>query len=57
MNTEDIEHLLNYCKPFFLGVFASDELPSNPRGVLISNTDPSHLPGTHWIAIYINGNR
>lgn len=54
MNTEDIERALKPCKPLFLGVFSSDNLPTNPRGVLISNTDPSHLPGTHWVVIYVD---
>ena len=43
----------------FLGVFAKDVLP-NPVDVpnqpicLISNTDNYHLPGTHWVAVYVN---
>lgn len=24
---------------------------------MIVNMDPSHLPGTHWLAVYISGNR
>ena len=38
----------------FLGVFAADELcklGKNQLGVLIVNTDPSHLSGEHWISI------
>lgn len=48
--------LRNYGR--FLGVFASDELPSQVRYPcgLIANTDPGHLPGTHWVAMYINKN-
>jgi len=42
--------------PIFVGVFAADELPSNPKKRLpqayIVNTDPRTKPGTHWIAIY-----
>ena len=36
--------------PLMQGVFPSDKLPvikTYPTG-LISNTDPHHLPGTHW---------
>ena len=40
----------------FLGVFAADELPllqdvPRPSGLIV-NSDPSHKPGTHWMAIY-----
>ena len=41
----------------FLGVFAADELcklGKNQLGVLIVNTDPSHLSGEHWISIYLD---
>jgi hypothetical protein len=27
-----------------------------PCGI-VTNTDPSHLPGTHWLTIYINENK
>ena len=32
-------------------VCASDNLPKNARFV-IANTDPSHLPGTHWVCMH-----
>ena len=38
-----------------LGVFPSDKLPKTvpqPPWGLVVNTDPSNLPGTHWVAIY-----
>ena len=57
MNTEEIEKALKDYKPLFLGVFSSDKLPTHPHGLFISNTDPSHLPGTHWVAICIDGRR
>lgn len=45
----------------FLGVFAMDQLPSSlPRNddangyCLIVNTDPASLPGTHWLAVWID---
>ena len=50
----------------FLGVFPIDRLPVLPslnclNGAggfcMIVNTDPSSLPGTHWLAVYINGDR
>lgn len=43
-----------------LGVFSLDQLPSNlPRDkegsyCFIVNTDPGNLPGTHWLAVYVN---
>ena len=57
MNTQQIQKLLNadlVCNRLFQGVFSSDTLPFHPR-LLISNTDPSYKPGTHWIAIYVDG--
>ena len=40
----------------FLGVFASNELPSkiptNPSG-LIANTDPNNKPAQHWVAMFL----
>lgn len=40
-----------------LGVFAADEIPRivsrQPVG-LIANTDAHHLPGKHWVAIYVD---
>ena len=39
------------------GVLAADELSLIKRpGAYIVNTDPSHLPGQHWIALYISAN-
>jgi hypothetical protein len=40
----------------FLGVFASDMLPTHPiqrSGTLIVNTDPHTETGSHWLAIHI----
>ena len=41
--------------PYFVEVFAADELPSSPRRDIpqayIVNTDPRTKPGTHWIAL------
>ena len=41
---------------YFMGVFPSDKLPrfiSRPA-LLVCNTDASHLPGLHWIAIFVD---
>lgn len=56
MDTRDIERFIRrdtVCRSVFQGVFSSDTLPKNPR-LLICNTDPSHKPGQHWIAIYVD---
>lgn len=45
-----------YAKDVFLGVFSIDKLPNVthlPASAVV-NTDPSHLPGTHWIAFFID---
>ena len=43
----------------YAGTVALDELPvmnntSNGPLLYIVNTDPAHLPGTHWFAVYIS---
>lgn len=58
MNTVDIFKTLSknpITKKIFIGVFASDKLPKLTQrpACLVVNTDPSNLPGTHWIAIFI----
>ena len=37
----------------FLNVFAADQIPKTlpEEFCFIANTDPAHLPGTHWIAV------
>ena len=46
----------------FLGIYPIDRLPKtlphrNRKGsCFIVNTDPSHLPGTHWLAVYVGCN-
>ena len=48
-------------RQFFRGVYARNELPSFPhmmkRSLYIVNTDPSHLPGKHWVTIYFENGR
>ena len=49
MNTEEIDRILRrQC--------ARDTLPDRPR-LLVCNTDPSHRPGRHWVAIYVKDGR
>ncbi len=45
-------------KKTFLGVYPRDLLPEmkqRPASIII-NTDPSYLPGRHWLAFYIDKN-
>ncbi|MCP4349424.1 MAG: hypothetical protein GY795_28420 [Desulfobacterales bacterium] len=39
-----------------IGVFPSDKLPKTCKkhSGFIANTDPSHKPGVHWVAIFVN---
>ena len=61
MKTNEIETILNHIlstdKVNFLGVFPQDLIPSFDSlkfpACLVSNTDPSSKPGTHWVALYI----
>ena len=49
-----------YTKRIFCGVFPSDRLPrfiSPPPGGYVINTHPEHLPGEHWVAVWIDKNR
>ncbi len=58
MNSLEISNLMKrnkHTKNKFKGVFASDNLPKQniqKPACFIINTDPSSLPGTHWVAIY-----
>ena len=60
MNTSQLAHVLSsdpVVKKSFGGVYACDQLPSlsvnsYPKSFVV-NTDPKSLPGTHWIAIYL----
>ena len=59
MNTLQLKHVLSndpFIKNSFGGVYACDQLEEvtvekYPQSFVV-NTDPKHLPGTHWIAIY-----
>ena len=42
---------------FFKGVFPCDQLPMRRFKLpyaLVINTHPASLPGTHWVALYVN---
>ena len=55
MNNFDIEQKIitdPVSRSILGGVLASDELPHR----YIVNTDPSNMPGQHWIVIYIGEN-
>ena len=58
MNTIQITCALQqdyFTKKTFCGVFPNDKLPTTikkyPYGLVV-NTDPSGMPGTHWISFY-----
>ncbi len=56
MNTVEINTFIQRderCHAMFQGVFSIDTLPDIPR-LLVCNTDPSHRPGRHWIAIHVS---
>ena len=62
MNTFDLEQKIitdTVSSSIFGGVLASDELPHRIKHkpvFYIVNTDPSNMPGQHWIVIYIGEN-
>ena len=65
MNTRQVEKIMKlYTRVPFLGVFSSDSdcLPSSRKGnsarrnypyCFITNLDPCHEKGTHWVVIYV----
>ena len=57
MDTLEIERILkNQLKGVFTGVYPEDRLPRVLRRPLaiVVNTDPSDLPGRHWVAVWIS---
>lgn len=61
LNTLDLEHFLNSDNLLLYnagGVFPVDKLPhgSFSKKIFIINTDPSFLPGKHWVAVYFPSN-
>ena len=61
MNTSEIRKLatnIPKTAKIFKGVSAVNQLPSKSKnGIFIVNLDPSHKPGSHWVAIEINCNK
>jgi hypothetical protein len=55
MNTKEIDAVMKRT-PAYRGTFSRDTIP-DVTGLMIVNTDPRHLPGTHWIAIFIDPTR
>ena len=62
MNSQQLDTILRYnqySKKYFKGVYAANQLPfildSYPAAFVV-NTDPSDLPGTHWVAFYFDMN-
>ena len=57
MQSEEISRILEeVCGNEFIGVFPWNQLPMREIDKpcsFVANTDCEHLPGTHWIAIYI----
>ena len=43
-------------KPKFNGVYSRKNLPKIKDGAYITNLDEYKSIGTHWIALYVNGN-
>jgi hypothetical protein len=40
----------------FIGVFARDKLPlTRQNGAYVINFDKDSQPGSHWVAVYVNG--
>lgn len=61
MNNTTITRLLHthrQTRELFKGVYASDQIPvSKPQyktACYVLNLDPIRLPGSHWVAVYLN---
>ena len=61
MNSANLERILNSLvdpnKCAVLGVFPSDLIPDHMEkypNCFIVNTDPSSMPGQHWVAYYFD---
>ena len=58
-STTELKTLANqfpWLRRYFIGVFSIDTLPttiSSYPTALIINSDPSHLPGQHWVALFV----
>lgn len=64
MNNWEISKLMRRfpsTKNRFIGVFSADKIPENfsPHRLpccFIANTDPSWLPGSHWVCVFLDKN-
>jgi hypothetical protein len=57
MNSQEINNILHkICGDIFIGVFARDRLPTEPKrpALMVVNTDKARDPGEHWIAMFLN---
>ena len=56
MNTLQINSCMQTSHSF-VGTFSADHLPDDSQLIkpysFIANTDPSYLPGSHWVAFYV----
>lgn len=57
LSTQDLEQFLSADALLLYnagGVFAVDKLPKNifSKKIFIINTDPSYLPGKHWVVVF-----
>ena len=43
-------------EPKFNGVYSRNNLPKIKDGAYVTNHDEVKSVGTHWIALYVNGN-
>ena len=43
-------------EPKFNGVYSKNDLPKVKNGAYVINLDEYESIGTHWIALYVNGN-
>ena len=64
MNNVDISKVLRHIRVtrnIFIGVFPAEKVP-NKKDIIsypccfIANTQPSWLPGEHWVAVYVGKN-
>ena len=57
MNTKQIENILGQeLGEVFVGVFSRDNIPTHlpNKFAMVVNTHPSHKPGEHWVAFYVD---
>ena len=54
---ESILKIENSTKSGFQGVFPIDLLPSRQKGSYVINLDEHDQPGSHWVAVYDDGDK